>query len=65
MCDSITGKKLEWVYSETNRIGDHIWWISNLSRFQEHYPTWKMDYDVEAILREIYEVNYERWQVES
>ncbi len=55
MCEEISGKKLNYEYDETNRIGDHIWWISGLKKFEQHYPTWKMEYDVPAILREIYE----------
>lgn len=55
LCEQISGKKLNYEYDETNRIGDHIWWISGLKKFEQHYPTWKMQYDVPTILREIYE----------
>jgi CDP-paratose 2-epimerase len=54
ICEEISGCKLEWNYVETNRIGDHIWWISDVSRFQAHYPGWKYRYDLQGILREIY-----------
>lgn len=65
-CEQITGREMDWTYSETNRAGDHIWWISDLSRFQEDYPNWKLQYDVPEILKEIYEANVERWgQVET
>ena len=37
----------------TNRTGDHIWWISDVRRFQEHYPNWRFTYDIRAILKEI------------
>jgi hypothetical protein len=30
--------------------GDHIWWISDIRRFQAHYPAWLMCYDIDAIL---------------
>jgi CDP-paratose 2-epimerase len=56
MCEEITGKKLNYEYDETNRIGDHIWWISGLKKFEQHYPNWKMTYDVPRILKEIHEV---------
>ena len=59
-CEEITGKKLNWSYNETNRI-DHIWWISNLQKFEQHYPEWKLTYSVKDILQEIYENNVERW----
>ena len=61
LCEGITGRPMEWSYEEGNRKGDHIWWISNLSRFRDHYPSWNLTYDVPKILREIYEANYERW----
>jgi CDP-paratose 2-epimerase len=61
LCERISGKKLHWQYVEQNRQGDHIWWISDVSRFQQHYPSWRHKYDVPAILQEIYEMNYERW----
>jgi CDP-paratose 2-epimerase len=61
LCEQISGNQLDWNYAEQNRQGDHIWWISDTSRFQEHYPSWKQKYDVPSILREIYEMNIERW----
>jgi CDP-paratose 2-epimerase len=60
-CESIAGKELRTRYVEENRCGDHIWWISDLTHFQEHYPSWKLVYDVPQILKEIYEFNLERW----
>jgi CDP-paratose 2-epimerase len=61
LCEEITHKPLSCRYVEDNRRGDHIWWISDLSHFQEHYPGWRPLRDVPAILREIYEFNIERW----
>jgi CDP-paratose 2-epimerase len=49
----LTGREMSWTYSDTNRIGDHIWWISDVRRFQSHYPGWQLRYDVPAILEEI------------
>jgi CDP-paratose 2-epimerase len=37
---------MRWSYSEANRAGDHIWWISDIRRFQAHYPLRSMRYDV-------------------
>jgi CDP-paratose 2-epimerase len=61
-CQDITGNELRWTYVDDNRRGDHIWWISDLSRFQSHYPTWEPRYDVSRILRESFELNSERWR---
>jgi len=46
---------------EENRIGDHIWWISDVRRFQSHYPDWKYCYDVAAILEEIHRTIIDGW----
>ena len=54
LCQEISGKKLNWSYEETNRIGDHIWWISDVRKFQSHYPSWKFRYGLREILEEIY-----------
>lgn len=55
ICEKITGKPMNYAYSETNRIGDHIWWISDTSKFESHFPGWKLHYNVEDILRQINE----------
>ena len=54
LCEEISGKKLTWNYEETNRIGDHIWWVSDVRKFQAHYPNWKFRYGLREILDEIY-----------
>jgi CDP-paratose 2-epimerase len=54
LCEEISGRKLKWHYEETNRIGDHIWWISDVRKFQTHYPNWKFRYDLSGILNEIH-----------
>ena len=46
-------KKAKIVYTEQNRKGDHIWYISNIGKFRSHYPEWKYAYDVNAIIEEI------------
>ena len=53
-CERICGRKLNWTYVPDNRIGDHIWWVSSVAKFQEHYPTWSYRYDLEGILEEIH-----------
>lgn len=61
LCEEITEKKMNWSYSEIKRIGDHIWWISDVSKFQSHYPDWHFQYTVKDILQEIYTNNLDRW----
>ncbi|MDR0743226.1 MAG: NAD-dependent epimerase/dehydratase family protein [Tannerella sp.] len=55
LCEEITGKKMNVVYSETNRIGDHIWYISDLSKFKAHYPEWRWKYDLQTTAVEIFD----------
>jgi CDP-paratose 2-epimerase len=52
--ERISGRQLDWSYVEDNRIGDHIWWISDVRKFQAHFPDWKYCYNLDAILREIH-----------
>lgn len=61
IAEEISGKRLDWTYVDQNRTGDHIWWIGDNGRFEEHYPTWKLQYDVPAILGEMHEMNKDRW----
>lgn len=56
LCEEISGKKLDYEYQEDNRIGDHVWYISDVSKFMAHYPEWNLTYDVPEVLRQIYEV---------
>lgn len=35
------------------RSGDHIWYVSDVRKFQQHYPQWQYHYDSETILREL------------
>jgi CDP-paratose 2-epimerase len=52
---------MNWKYQEQNRIGDHIWYVSDLGRFQSHHPEWRITYDVDRILEEIIAENRDRW----
>ena len=55
LCEEITGNTMNYSYSETNRIGDHIWYISDLSKFKSHYPEWNWKYDLKGTLTEMYD----------
>ena len=60
-CEEIAGRSLNWTLSPENRIGDHRWWISDLSEFRADYPSWELRYGIEEILREIHDANIEQW----
>lgn len=61
LAEKITGDEMQWNYSETNRIGDHVWWVGDNGKFSEHYPGWRLEHDVEDILREMLAANADRW----
>jgi len=50
-----TGKRPQLTYSETNRIGDHICYYSDLTKFKTHYPGWSLDHSLDDILDEMIE----------
>lgn len=51
--EKLLGKKANYELSPENRIGDHIWYISDVSKFKKHYPKWDFEYDIDAILKEM------------
>ena len=55
LCEELAGKKMNVTYTDTNRIGDHIWYISDLSKFKSHYPEWHWQYDLRRTCEEIFE----------
>ena len=60
LCEKISGRSLNWNYSDQNRAGDHIWWISDTRRLQRDCPGWKQRYDLETMLKEIHDGMAER-----
>ena len=61
LCREITGRPFHATYADQHRSGDHIWYVSDLSKFKRHYPAWAITRTVPEILQEIYEANIERW----
>jgi CDP-paratose 2-epimerase len=59
-CESLSSKKLQYTYAEENRSGDHIWYISDVRKFQSHYPNWQYKYDIQGILEDIYSAQVDR-----
>jgi CDP-paratose 2-epimerase len=53
LVESVLGKKVEYVVIDNPRIGDHIWWITDNSKFISHYPNWSITIDLEEIITEI------------
>ena len=50
---NVLGKKLDYTVSENNRAGDHIWYISDVSKFRNDYPDWNYKYDIDMIIDEM------------
>lgn len=61
LCEQVAGAPLAWELEEHSRMGDHRWWISDLNEFRRDYPEWRLEYQLEVILGEIYDANAERW----
>jgi CDP-paratose 2-epimerase len=54
LIEKISGIKMKYKYDETNRIGDHICYYSDLRKMRAHYPNWNITRDLETTFREIY-----------
>lgn len=53
--EALSGRKINWTYSETNRVGDHICYITNLGKLQRDFPAWGIRRDIDSILAEMVE----------
>jgi CDP-paratose 2-epimerase len=49
-----------YIISEQNRIGDHIWYISDLSKFKNDYPDWKITINLEETIKQMVEFELEK-----
>lgn len=54
-CEEIVAKKLNWSYSENSRVGDHIWWISDVSKYKRDYPDWEFTFNLDDIFQQIFD----------
>jgi len=55
LIEKISGKPMQYEYDDRNRKGDHICYISDLSKMRGHYPRWDIRKDLPAMFVEIYE----------
>jgi CDP-paratose 2-epimerase len=51
--EQMNGKRMNWKYIDQNRKGDHICYISDMTKFRSHYPNWCISRSLDAILEEI------------
>ena len=61
LCEEIAGRKLQYSLSDEARIGDHMWWVSDLAAFKADYPAWDLTFGIEDVLRDIHDSNAQRW----
>jgi CDP-paratose 2-epimerase len=60
MIEELSGKSVRYEVSDQARSGDHVWWISDIRRFQNDYPEWSYRYDLRGIVAEIMAATMER-----
>ncbi len=58
--EALAGQKLQWTYEDTNRVGDHICYISNLARLRDHFPGWDITRRLDDILEEMVRAEAQR-----
>jgi CDP-paratose 2-epimerase len=61
LCEKISGNTMNYSYAETNRIGDHIWYISDVNKFKNHYPEWNYKFNLEDTLIEMHDNMFKRY----
>jgi CDP-paratose 2-epimerase len=54
LCEDISGKKLNYKYNDQARSGDHIWYVSDVSKFERDYPGWKYKWNLHDTMVDIY-----------
>jgi len=53
LIEELAGYRLSYTVSDQNRIGDHIWYVSDVRKFQAHYPDWHYAYNMRRTLSEM------------
>jgi CDP-paratose 2-epimerase len=53
IAQELTGREMNITYQDENRVGDHIWWVSDVRRFRRLYPEWSYRHNVRSIMEDI------------
>jgi CDP-paratose 2-epimerase len=53
LIENITGKRMHYQYVDQPRSGDHICYISDLTKLKLHYPSWEITVDLPRVLEEL------------
>ena len=59
--ENLTNIKIKRNVLKTPRVGDHIWYISNLNKFKKHYPKWRQKYNTKKIIQEL--IDYSSYEL--
>ena len=62
MVEILTGRPMRHTYNDDNRIGDHVWWISDVRKFQRMYPEWTYRFGLKDMLTDIHAGLMERFR---
>jgi CDP-paratose 2-epimerase len=60
--EELSGRKIQRVYQNQARIGDHICYISDLKKLRNHFPGWQLTHGLDTILRDMVELERQRCQ---
>jgi len=52
--ERLAGRPMQWSYTDTNRAGDHIWYVSDIRKFRTHYPEWELTRTLDRLIEEIH-----------
>lgn len=55
LVESLLGRRMKTRYVDAPRVGDHMWYVSDLGKFCRDYPDWRHRYDLESILKDVAE----------
>jgi len=53
VADASGGRRPELTYDEQARIGDHICYYSDMAKFRAHFPSWRQEHTLPAIVEEM------------
>ncbi|MFT4556403.1 MAG: CDP-paratose 2-epimerase, partial [Planctomycetaceae bacterium] len=65
LIEELTDRKMNVSYTDQNRIGDHIWYVSDTRKFQSHYPDWYYGHSLRSTVQEIIESHSQRGQTSA
>jgi len=57
LIEKLKNIKIKKTIINENRVGDHIWYITNTKKFKNDYPNWKQKYNTKKIIEELIENN--------